>query len=260
MEQSLPLLSVNHLHKEFILPNRQKILALDDISFHVNAGEIFGIVGESGSGKSTLGRCLIGLESKSSGEVFWKQSKLPNNYKRRDFQKFAGCMQMVFQDPYSGLNSRLTVGESLAEPLRLKGISDTHAKTEVIYWLERVGLHHSMFNRYPQSFSGGQRQRLCIARALISKPELVICDEAISALDVSVQAQIINLLAELRKEQGIAIIFIAHDLAVVQHLADRIAVMQQGRMVETGFAHDVLSHPQHPYTQALKMACPRFDY
>jgi phosphonate C-P lyase system protein PhnK len=256
-DSSPTLLSVQHLCKQFTLPDGQCALAVNDVSFDIRPSEILGIVGESGSGKSTLGRCLMGLEAKTSGDVFWKQEKLPMSYRRRDFCHYAGRMQMVFQDPYSALNPRIPIGESLAEPLILQGVASSSAKQQVAFWMERVGLQSAMMNRYPQSFSGGQRQRLSIARALIAKPELVICDEAISALDVSVQAQIINLLAELRKEQGIAMIFIAHDLAVVQHLADRVAVMQKGMIVETGIAHEVLCNPQHPYTQALKASCPR---
>ena len=257
---SSALLSVKNLCKYFNLPNGQRIKAVDDISLEIMPGEILGIVGESGSGKSTLGRCLAGLEDKTAGQVFWQDQILPMHYRRNDFRRYAGAIQMVFQDPYSALNPRLPVGDSLAEPLLLAGTKSQQAKSDVVFWLERVGLDAAMMNRYPQSFSGGQRQRLSIARALIAKPSLVICDEAVSALDVSVQAQIINLLAELRKEQGVAMLFIAHDLAVVQHLADRVAVMQQGKIVETGRAIDVLSAPQHPYTQTLKAACPRLRH
>jgi ABC-type oligopeptide transport system ATPase subunit len=259
MDQSIDtpsLLSVRHLGKQFTLPNGEVLKAVDDISFKIMPGEILGIVGESGSGKSTLGRCLVGLEDKTSGEVYFRDTPLPMHYRGEDFRRYAGLVQMVFQDPYSALNPRLTVGDSLAEPLILLGRSVKDAKKEVAYWLARVGLHNSMANRYPQSFSGGQRQRLSIARALIAQPALLICDEAVSALDVSVQAQIINLLAELRQEKYVAMMFISHDLAVVQHLADRVAVMQRGKIVEIGAAHTVLGHPQHAYTQALKAACP----
>jgi phosphonate C-P lyase system protein PhnK len=262
MDQSIDkqsLLSVRHLGKQFSLPNGEVVKAVDDISFEIMPGEILGIVGESGSGKSTLGRCLVGLEDKTSGEVFFRDVHLPMRYRADDFRRYAGLVQMVFQDPYSALNPRLTVGDSLAEPLILLGHSAIDAKKEVASWLQRVGLHESMVNRYPQSFSGGQRQRLSIARALIAKPALLICDEAVSALDVSVQAQIINLLAELRKEQNVAMIFISHDLAVVQHLADRVAVMQRGKIVEIGAMQNVLGNPQHAYTQTLKAACPRVD-
>lgn len=251
------LLSVRHLSRYFSLPNGDVIKAVDDISFELFPGEILGVVGESGSGKSTLARCLIGLEDKSAGTVFFHDKLLPMQYCSSEFRNYAGKVQMVFQDPYSALNPRIPVGESLAEPLVLLGVSKQQAHERVAFWLNRVGLDPSMANRYPQSFSGGQRQRLSIARALIAEPELLVCDEAVSALDVSVQAQIINLLAELRKEQGVAMIFIAHDLAVVQHLADRVAVMQHGKIVETGNAYEVLSRPQHPYTQSLKAACPR---
>jgi ABC-type oligopeptide transport system ATPase subunit len=253
------VLSVRHLCKQFTLPNGDVLNAVDDISIEVMPAEILGIVGESGSGKSTLGRCLVGLDDKTAGEVYFRDNRLPMRYRAADFRRYAGLVQMVFQDPYSALNPRLTVGESLAEPLILLGQSVLDAKKQVAAWLQRVGLHESMANRYPQSFSGGQRQRLSIARALIAKPSLLICDEAVSALDVSVQAQIINLLAELRQEQNVAMIFISHDLAVVQHLADRVAVMQRGKIVEIGATHNVLGSPQHAYTQALKAACPRVD-
>lgn len=253
MNAELSLLTVTGLVKEFRLPGGKTQRAVDGVDLQLQRGEVLGLVGESGSGKSTLGKLLLGLQDKTAGDVFFHGERLPDRYSKKDFQRYARQMQMVFQDPYTTFNPRLTVGESLAEPLRLQGRYEG-IDERVAHWLQRVGLKAEMAGRWPHEFSGGQRQRLGIARALIGEPELLICDEPVSALDVSVQAQIINLLAELRRELGLAMIFITHDLAIVRFIADRIAVMQSGKMVETGATETLFENPQHTFTQKLLAA------
>lgn len=253
MSASPILLSARGLVKAFRLPGGQLQRAVDTVDLQLERGEVLGLVGESGSGKSTLGKMLLGLHDKTAGEVFFRGEKLPDRYRKADFQRHARHMQMVFQDPYTAFNPRLTVGESLAEPLRLQG-RKVDIDARVAHWLQRVGLQPEMAGRWPHEFSGGQRQRLGIARALIGEPQLLICDEPVSALDVSVQAQVINLLAELRRELGLAMIFITHDLAVVRYIADRVAVMQAGRIVETGNTEMLFAAPQHAFTQRLLAA------
>jgi ABC-type oligopeptide transport system ATPase subunit len=247
------LLRVEKLGREFRLPGGKQFAAVADIDLQLRRGEVLGLVGESGSGKSTLGKLLLGLLDKTRGTVWFRGEQLPQRYTRADFCRQARYLQMVFQDPYATLNPRLSIGESVAEPLRIAGARE-NINEQVNHWLMRVGLAPAMAERYPHEFSGGQRQRIGIARALIARPELLICDEPVSALDVSVQAQIINLLAELRREMGLSMIFIAHDLALVRYLCDRVAVMQSGRIVESGPTEQLFEQPQHAFTQKLLAA------
>jgi oligopeptide/dipeptide ABC transporter ATP-binding protein len=255
-----PLVEAKALTKYFTIGPKQIIHAVDQVSLAIEAKEIVGLVGESGSGKSTFGKTLLGLHPKTSGEVYFKGERLPQVYKSADFQRFAQRMQMIFQDPYSSLNPRMTVGEIVAEGLRLRGDRDSAQIREAVgNWLERVGLERVHSARYPHEFSGGQRQRVGVARALIMQPEFVVCDEPISALDVSVQAQIVRLLGELKDSLGLTMLFIAHDLSMVRYVSDRIAVMYLGAVVELGPADDVYFEPKHPYTQILIASNPRPD-
>ena len=246
------VMEARNVTKHFEIGRRQVVHAVDDVSLAVHEQEIVGLVGESGSGKSTLGKVLLGLHDKTSGEVFFKGEKLPQRYRPADFQRYASRMQMIFQDPYSSLDPRMTVGEIIGEGLRLH----TEARTipireRISEWLRRVGLEPDHASRYPHEFSGGQRQRVGIARALIMEPEFVVCDEPISALDVSVQAQVVRLLGELKSSLGLTMLFIAHDLSMVRYVSDRMAVMYQGSLVEVGTADDVFFRPKHPYTEVL---------
>jgi ABC-type oligopeptide transport system ATPase subunit len=218
----MALLEVRDLSRWFDLERQRRLLAVDRVSLTLQPDEVVGLVGESGSGKSTLGRCLIGLLEKSAGEVWFDGERLPARYRAEDFRRHGSAMRMIFQDPYSSLNPRMTVLEIVGEGLRLQGERDRgRIRDQVAHWLQRVGLSAEQMGRYPHEFSGGQRQRIGIARALISRPRFVVCDEPISALDVSVQAQVVNLLAALRAEMGLTLLFIAHDLSMVRHLCDR---------------------------------------
>lgn len=254
------LLSTSNLTKHFRLGRDSLVQAVDDISIDIAPREILGLVGESGSGKSTFGKTVIGLHSKTSGEVFFHGEQLPETYQAADFQKYANQMQMIFQDPYSSLNPRMTVGEIVGEGLSLHtDLSRSEINATVADWLRKVGLNADHMSRYPHEFSGGQRQRIGIARALILNPEFVVCDEPISALDVSVQAQVVNLLGELKESMGLTLLFIAHDLSMVRYVSDRIAVMYLGSMIELGQSDDVFFEPQHPYTQLLIGSNPEPD-
>jgi ABC-type glutathione transport system ATPase component len=229
--------------------------ALDQVSLDVQAKETVGIVGESGAGKSTLGRAVLGLVPVSAGTVRFGGQDI-TRLGRRDRVTLAARLQVVFQDPDSSLNPARTVGSSLAEPLLGQRWPRAEVAGKVAAMLERVGLPGDTAGRYPRQFSGGQKQRIAIARALIVAPQLVVCDEALSALDLSVQAQIINLLLELRRDLGLAYLFIGHDLAVIRHLADRVVVLRNGKVVEQGSAAQVCEHPSDPYTKALMAAAP----
>jgi oligopeptide/dipeptide ABC transporter ATP-binding protein len=259
---TIVLLKIQDLEKHFALGDGRIVRAVDGISLNVEEGTVVGLVGESGSGKSTLGKTAIGLLDKSAGSVIYRGETLPQRYRPRDFRRQSREIQMIFQDPYSSLDPHMTVREILAEPLRVTGSSSKAPRREherIEHWLRRVGLSPDFTGRYPHELSGGQRQRVGIARALIVEPRLVICDEPISALDVSVQAQVVNLLMELKASLALTLVFIAHDLSMVRHIADRVAVMFLGCVVEDGPTEQVYRNPGHPYTQALIASIPQPD-
>ena len=245
------------LTKHFVLGRTRTLHAVDDVSLAIAEREVVGLVGESGSGKSTFGRTIVGLHAKTAGEVWFAGQRLPASYAPADFRRHAANMQMIFQDPYSSLNPRMTVGEIIGEGLRLVGgHSRAQIRAAVNDWLARVGLEPGHASRYPHEFSGGQRQRVGIARALIVRPRFVVCDEPISALDVSVQAQIVRLLGELKASLGLTLLFIAHDLSMVRYVSNRMAVMYLGALVEIGTADDIFFRPKHPYTDILIRSNP----
>jgi phosphonate C-P lyase system protein PhnK len=252
------LLTVDSLVKRFGSGHRTHT-AVDKVSFELFPGEVLGIVGESGSGKSTTVRCLMGLERPEAGTLDYDGI----NLRRMTFaqqRRFRSEVQMVFQDPYSSLNPRMTIGRIVAEPLRVNTTLSASARRDrVVEMLELVGLESRHLARYPRSFSGGQRQRIAIARALVSGPRVLVCDEPVSALDVSVQAQVLNLLKDMQEKLSLSVLFIAHDLAVVRYLCDRLVIMQNGVAVEQGTRDEVYDDPKHPYTQALLEAVPRAD-
>ncbi|MDT5338503.1 MAG: peptide/nickel transport system ATP-binding protein [Mycobacterium sp.] len=257
-----PLLQVRDLRKSFRVPgSKSGLTALDGITLDVGRGETLGLVGESGCGKSTLARTLMMLERPDSGSVSFDGID-PFTLRGKDLLKFRRRVQMVFQDPYASLNSRMTAGDIIAEPWRThKGMHKSRSDRDmrVRGLLDLVGLGAKAADKYPQEFSGGQRQRIGIARALALNPDVIICDEPVSALDLSVQAQVLNLLNDLQKELGIAYVFISHDLSVVRHVADRVAVMYLGRIIESGPTEAVFESPNHPYTAALMSAAPKLD-
>ena len=254
------LVEVRNLKTHFRIGRNRVVHAVDGVSLNIAENEILGLVGESGCGKSTLGKTLAGLTRKTSGEVLFRGKLLPDIYSRDDFQELSTNIQMIFQDPYTSLNPRMTIQEIISEPLRLQaGGGNSDYRELVAQWLERVGLKRDHANRYPHEFSGGQRQRIGIARALIVKPRFVVCDEPISALDVSVQAQVINLLQELKEGLGLTLLFIAHDLSMVRYLCDRMAVMYLGSVVEEGPSEEVYFKPKHPYTRMLIASNPVAD-
>lgn len=258
-----PLLEITDLVKYFpitsgVLVDRQigQVRAVDGVSFVLNEGETLGLVGESGCGKSTLCRVILQLTAPTSGSVRFRGVELVGR-SRRDLRPLRREVQMIFQDPFASLNPRRRVGQIIGDPMRLHGIADgAELKSKVAELLERVGLHAEHYNRFPHEFSGGQRQRIGIARAVGLQPKLIIADEPVSALDVSVQAQIINLLEDLQRQFGMAYLFVAHDLGVVRHVSDRVAVMYLGKIVEEAPTATLYAHPRHPYTEALLSAVP----
>ena len=238
---------------------KQYIKAVDDVTFHIKKGETLGLVGESGCGKSTTGRTLIKLYEPTGGKLLFDGEDI-TNYSQKQMLPFRKRMQMVFQDPYASLNSRMTINDIIGEAIETHHIASGKEKEDRIhYLLEKVGLMRDHASRYPHEFSGGQRQRIGIARALAVEPEFIICDEPISALDVSIQAQVINMLEDLQNDMGLTYLFIAHDLSMVKHISNRIGVMYLGNLVEIGSSDEVNNHPAHPYTQALLSAVPLPD-
>ena len=239
------------------------IYAVDGVTFFIREGETLGLVGESGCGKTTVGRCILRAYQPTSGEVLYRQNGEAVDLlklSRRELKPLRREMQIIFQDPFSSLNPRMTVMDIVSEPLRIHGLArEAELQSRVREVLEAVGLRAQHMNRYPYAFSGGQRQRIGIARALALRPKLIICDEPVSALDVSIQAQTINLLEDLQKDFGLTYLFIAHDLSVVEHISDRVAVMYLGNIVELAAADTLYENPLHPYTEALLSAVPRTD-
>lgn len=264
MTSTTPLLEVRNLSKEFPVGtggfwsrNSQTIKAVQKVSFSIKAGETLGLVGESGSGKTTLGRSIIRLHEPTSGEVLL-DGKNVLDLKRSELQRARRRMQIIFQDPYSSLDPRMNAGNIVGEGLLIHNLTKSKAEyhDRVAELFEMVGLNPLMMNRFPHEFSGGQRQRIGIARALAVEPEFIVCDEPVSALDVSIQAQIINLLEELQERLNLAYLFVAHDLSVVRHISDRIAVMYLGRIVEIAEGDELYKNPSHPYTRALMSGIP----
>ena len=256
-ENRKKLIEVKHL-KQYFGSKKNVVKAIDDISFEIFEGETFGLVGESGSGKSTTGRALLRLYKPTDGEILFEGKDIANLKKGKELLEFRKEAQMIFQDPYASLDGRMKVRDIIAEGIDIHGLAKTAEERDAMVdeLLEIVGLNKEHANRYPHEFSGGQRQRIGIARALAVNPKFIVCDEAISALDVSIQAQIVNLLKRLQKEIGLTYLFIAHDLSMVKYISDRIAVMYRGRIVEMGSAECVYNNPQHPYTKSLLSAIP----
>ena len=259
-ENRKKLVEVKHL-KQYFGSKKNVVKAIDDISFEIFEGETFGLVGESGSGKSTTGRALLRLYKPTEGEILFEGKDIANLKKGKELLEFRKEAQMIFQDPYASLDGRMKVRDIIAEGIDIHGLAKTAEERDAMVdeLLETVGLNKEHANRYPHEFSGGQRQRIGIARALAVNPKFIVCDEAISALDVSIQAQIVNLLKRLQKEIGLTYLFIAHDLSMVKYISDRIAVMYRGRIVELGSAECVYNNPQHPYTKSLLSAIPLPD-
>ncbi|MBX2883542.1 MAG: ATP-binding cassette domain-containing protein [Granulosicoccus sp.] len=256
MADDAPLLKVRNLSKDYPAANGRSIRAVNNVSVTIDQGEVLGVVGESGCGKSTLGRSILRLIEPTEGKIEYAGRDLLT-LDRNQMKSTRAEMQIIFQDPFGSLNPRHRVGSILAEPLKVHGVGTRAQQLQsVAEKLELVGLPLDSVKRYPHEFSGGQRQRIAIARALMLNPKFIIADEAVSALDVSIQSQIINLLSALQKQLGLTLLFISHDLSVIRHVSDRVAVMYLGRIVESGPIDDVLNSPQHPYTQALVSAVP----
>jgi oligopeptide transport system ATP-binding protein len=255
------LLEVNNLKQYFNVGRKDEVKAVDDISFQIFEGETFGLVGESGSGKSTTGRTVIRLNNPTAGEILFDGQDVMKIKGKKDLANFRREVQMVFQDPYASLNPRMKVRDIIAEGIDINGLAKTEKERnqKVDELLKTVGLNPSHGTRYPHEFSGGQRQRIGIARALAVDPKFIICDEPISALDVSIQAQIVNLLQDLQEEHKLTYLFIAHDLSMVKHISDRIGVMHNGKLLEVGTSDEIYHYGVHPYTESLLSAIPLPD-
>ncbi|KRN58122.1 ABC transporter ATP-binding protein [Limosilactobacillus secaliphilus] len=252
------LVEVHHLKKYFHQGRSDEVHAVDDVSFEIHRGEVFGLVGESGSGKTTTGRCLLDLYSPTSGDVIYDGEDVTKLKKRHELKNFHQKTAMIFQDPYSSLDPRMSVRDIIAEGLRIhqKVANRSDLDDKVAETMKLVGLSPDFMNRYPYEFSGGQRQRIGIARALAVEPEFVVADEPLSALDVSVQAQIVKLMEHLKAARNLTYMFIAHDISMVKYISDRIGVMFHGKLLELGTADEIVNHPLHPYTQSLLSAVP----
>ena len=258
-----PLIEIRSLKMYFpigvsLFKKPRQLKAVDDVSFDLYPGETFGLVGESGCGKTTVGRTLVRLYTPTSGQILYDGTDIAQ-LDEKAVMPFRRKMQMIFQDPYASLNPRMTVSSIIAEPMKLQGVDAAAIDARVRELVERVGLKKDHLNRYPHEFSGGQRQRIGIARSLAMQPEFIVCDEPISALDVSIQAQVINMLEELQEQMGMTYLFISHDLSMVRHISQRVGVMYLGHMVELATAEELYSNMQHPYTQALMSAVPIAD-
>lgn len=266
IQESKVILEVKNLSKYYNINtglftvSKEKVFAVNDVNFKIYRGETLGLVGESGCGKTTLGRSILRLIEPDEGEILFKSDNILK-YNTKELRAIRSKIQIIFQDPYSSLNPKMTIGQALMEPMMIHKIGKTEMERKkiVIDTLENVGLLPEHFNRYPHEFSGGQRQRICIARTLVLQPELIVCDESVSALDVSVQAQVLNLLADLRDKFSLTYLFISHDLSVIKHISDRIMVMQKGKIVESGYPEMVYSNPQQQYTKELIASIPDWN-
>jgi peptide/nickel transport system ATP-binding protein/oligopeptide transport system ATP-binding protein len=258
------LIDIHHLKKYYwtgggLFKKKDAIKAVDDVSFHIKKEEILGLVGESGCGKTTCGKVILRLQEPTSGKIYYNSQDITNLTKKQ-LLEYRKKMMIIYQDPFGSLDPRMTIGATIAEPIEVHNIIPKNEKQEkenkIIEIMEKVGLTPDQINRYPHEFSGGQRQRIGIARALATNPEFIVADEPVSALDVSIQAQIINLLKDLQKEFGLTLLFITHDLSVIKHISDRIAVMYAGKLVESASKNELFKNPLHPYTKALLSAIP----